>query len=56
MPLAQLAEPWPKMELVQLESEVRSGEITALKLTDLICVLKAPLSVPEVHVFVMGSS
>lgn len=24
MPLAQLAEPWPKMELVQLETEVRS--------------------------------
>lgn len=23
MPLAQLAEPWPKMELVQLETEVR---------------------------------
>lgn len=36
MPLAQLAEPWPKMELVQLETEVRGGEITALKLTDLM--------------------
>lgn len=38
MPLAQLAEPWPKMELVQLETEVRGGEITALKLTDLMCL------------------
>lgn len=37
MPLAQLAEPWPKMELVQLETEVRGGEITALKLSDLMC-------------------
>uniref|UniRef100_A0A8C2FZV5 Ribosomal protein S6 kinase n=2 Tax=Cyprinus carpio TaxID=7962 RepID=A0A8C2FZV5_CYPCA len=36
MPLAQLAEPWPKMELVQLETEVRGGEITELKLTDLM--------------------
>lgn len=25
MPLAQLAEPWPKMELVQLEAEVRGS-------------------------------
>lgn len=56
MPLAQLAEPWPKMELVQLETEVRGGEITALKLSDLICVLWVHLSVQEVHVFVMGSS
>ncbi len=37
MPLAQLAEPWPKMEMVQLETEVRGGEITALQLTDLTC-------------------
>jgi len=56
MPLAQLAEPWPKMELVQLETEVRGGEITALKLTDLMSPLKVPLSVLEVHVFIVGSS
>lgn len=26
MPLAQIAEPWPTMELVQLETEVIEGE------------------------------
>ena len=30
MPLAQLAEPWPKMELVQLESEVRTTQVMGI--------------------------
>lgn len=30
MPLAQIAEPWPTMELVQLETEVMRGEIWAI--------------------------
>lgn len=38
MPLAQLAEPWPKMELVQLETEVRrSNPVQANSCCQLFC-------------------
>ncbi|CAB1446051.1 unnamed protein product [Pleuronectes platessa] len=38
MPLAQIAEPWPTMELVQLETEVMSNDMCPLPLS------KAPYS------------
>lgn len=33
MPLAQIAEPWPTVELVQLDTEVRKCEINGLLCT-----------------------